>query len=368
MELTPATVREFAFDGEPRAVTAEAGGHINRSFRVRCSTATGERQYLVQRLNPKVFPDGGAVMANISAVTNHVQTTSPGRRSCLPLQLELRLIPARSGTPWFTAADGAIWRAFPYLPGRAAEPGEISPAVAGSAGLAFGTFLALLSDYPGPPLLCTIPHFHDTAWYFDRLEDAARRDVASRTSRVAEELGLCRRHRALIRELPLAGAHGVPVRVTHNDAKVANVLLDAQADPLAVVDLDTVMPGSALADVGDLLRSLASPTAEDERDLAQVRAEPPLVLAALDGWFAGAGAALSDCERESAVLAGCVITLEQAVRFLTDYLQGDVYYTVMEPEQNLRRARTQLQLFRSLIAQRRELERGASRLPTQDHQ
>lgn len=365
MELTPVEVRRFAFDGEPIAVSPEPGGYINQSYRVRCSGATGERAYLLQRLNPRVFPDGPAVMANISAVTRHLHGTSPSRRERLPLQHEVVLIPTRAGEPWYTAPDGTIWRAFPFLPATAFHARAISRAAAYAAGLAFGTFLELLRDYAGPPLACSIEHFHETAWYFERLEDAAGADVAGRRSRVSSEMNICQHHRGLVSELPSAGTDGVPSRVTHNDAKAANVLLDRNGRPLAVVDLDTVMPGSALSDVGDLLRSLASPTAEDEHDLAAVRAEPALVLAALEGWFRGAGDALTTRERECAVLAGCVITLEQAVRFLTDFLQGDTYYGVTDPEQNLRRARTQLRQLQSLLAQRTELERAAARLSTE---
>jgi hypothetical protein len=286
----------------------------------------------------------------------------------LPLQHELLLVPTHSGEPWYAAPDGSIWRAFPYLPGIAIHDHTITRSAAHAAGHAFGTFLELLHDYAGPRLACSIAHFHDTAWYFDQLDRAACEDLVGRGSSVSAEVRACQDHRELMSDLPHAGADGVPLRVTHNDAKAANVLLDAHDEPLAVVDLDTVMPGSALSDVGDLLRSLASPTAEDAHDLAEVRAEPSLVLAALEGWFCGAATALSPRERECAVLAGCVITLEQAVRFLTDHLQGDSYYSAIDPEQNLRRARTQLRLFQSLLAQRGELERAAARLPTQVNQ
>ncbi|HET7603196.1 MAG TPA: aminoglycoside phosphotransferase family protein [Gemmatimonadales bacterium] len=365
MELTPAEVRAFAFNGEPQGVLPEPGGHINQSYRVRCTSPAGERVYLLQRLNAQVFPDGHAVMANISAVTRHVRAAPPSRSAHLPQQPELVLVPTLSGRQWHVSPDGAIWRAFPYLPGTAIHAGTRDRRVAHAAGLAFGAFLQLLSDYAGPPLARSIPHFHDTPWYFDQLEKAASADIAGRGTRVATEIQICQDNRCLLAELPPGGSEGVPIRVTHNDAKAANVLLDAHDGPLAVVDLDTVMPGSALSDVGDLLRSLASPTAEDEHDLAKVRAEPALVLATLEGWFRGAGNVLSARERECAVLAGCVITLEQAVRFLTDFLQGDTYYGASDPEQNLRRTRTQLQLFQSLLAQRGALERAAGRLMTQ---
>lgn len=361
----PAEVRAFAFDGEPCAISPEPGGHINQSYRVLCSSASGERAYLVQRLNQRVFRDGAAVMANIHAVTTHLRALPVTRRAHLPLQHELTLVPTKSGQPWYTAQDGGLWRAFPYLPGAVAPARAVTPPVAYSAGLAFGSFLELLGDYAGPPLACSIPHFHDTAWYFERLETAAREDVAGRRTRVVDELVICMEHRGFVSELPGAGSDDVPIRVTHNDAKASNVLLDEQGKPVAVVDLDTVMPGSALSDVGDLLRSLASPTAEDEQDLSAVRAEPTLVLAALEGWFRGAGSALAARERECAVLAGCAVTLEQAVRFLTDFLQGDTYYGVSDPEQNLRRTRTQLRLFQSLLAQRQDLERAAARLTSQ---
>ncbi len=362
MELTPAALRAFAFDGRVQAIAPQPGGHINRSYCVETAGAAGPRSYLLQQLNPRVFRDPAAVMSNIGAVTAHIATHRAGSSALLPAQRRLTLVPTTSGN-WFEAPDGTVWRAFPFIRGARVRTRAETPAHAEAAGLAFGAFLSWLSSYDGPALTDTIPHFHDTDRYFDGLERAAQKDAQQRLPYARAELRDCLGHRDLVASLPRAGDAGIPRRVVHNDAKLANVLLDAAGErPVAVIDLDTVMQGSALSDAGDLLRSLASPTEEDETELGRVRAEPEFVRAVLTGWVTGAAETLSATEREAAVLAGCVITLEQAVRFLTDYLVGDSYYGAADPEQNLRRTRTQLRLLDSLLAQRSAFERVAAGL------
>jgi aminoglycoside phosphotransferase (APT) family kinase protein len=361
VELTPAELRQFAFGGTIGAIAPQPGGHINRSYRVETAGPAGPGLFLVQRVNASVFQHPAALMANIAAITRHIAGLDPEATSLLPAQHRIMLVPTTSGQQWLEAQDGSVWRAFPHIAGathaRAAQPSQ-----ARVAGLAFGAFLGLMDSYSGEALAQTLPHFHDTSWYFDELERVAAVDPQGRFAGAEPEFRACLAQRALASALPHAGTEGVRQRVVHNDAKIANVLFDrAYGDPLAVIDLDTTMPGSAFADAGDLLRSMASPTSEDEGDLSKVRAEPALVEAVLEGWYEGAGEALSHTERSGAVLAGCVITLEQAVRFLADHLAGDVYYQVADPAHNLRRARTQLALLASMLTQRASFERRAAR-------
>jgi aminoglycoside phosphotransferase (APT) family kinase protein len=204
----------------------------------------------------------------------------------------------------------------------------------------------------------TIPGFHDTAARFERLEQAVRKDVRRRVAGARLQIELAMNQRPLADVLPpLLRSGAVPIRIAHNDAKLANVLFDEQTgEPLCVVDLDTVMPGSALYDFGDLIRSVTSPTREDEEDLLQVGVRVPLFEALARGYIETAGAVLTPAERGHLVFAGRLITLEQAVRFLTDHLEGDRYYRIARPEHNLVRARTQLRLYESLTRGEAELQ------------
>lgn len=355
MGLTPdEAAQAFDFGSAAVSVRPQEGGHINASFRARTTTGA---EFLLQRINSAVFPDCRAVMRNIEAVTDFIRQQPPD--DVLACQQQIGLVPAASGGRWLDA-DGEIWRAFPVIPHAVVRTHAESPAHAASAGLAFGTFLRLLDQYDGPALAVTLPHFHDTGWYLARLAEVARADRARRAHAARPELAECHRLSWLADALPRTA----PRRIVHNDAKLANVLLHAVTDaPLAVIDLDTVMEGSALADAGDLIRSLASPTREDEPDLARVHADATMIEAVLEGWFRGAGPVLTTAEQELAVLAGCVTTYEQAVRFLSDFLDGDHYYHVADPMQNLRRTRTQLRLLDSLLSQRDQIERRVMVLP-----
>lgn len=361
MELSEQVLGSFAFEGAVAAAGPLPGGHINPSWRVTTHHATGARRYLVQQINAAVFTHPLAVMHNLQALLAFVARHRAECPESLPAQREVRLVPTHDGSNWFEAHDGAIWRAFPIIPASSHEVVR-GASDARAAGNAFGSFLRLLALYDGPPIADTIPHFHDTAWYLDELDRAEAQGSSSRAQVAAAELQLCRRLRTLTAELPTGANRRCLV---HNDAKLANLLFDPSGErPIAVVDLDTVMAGSPLHDAGDLIRSMATTAREDEPDLSRVTAEPDLVAAVLEGWFQGAGDTLQQMERDAAVLAGCVVTLEQAIRFLADYLRGDVYYRCSDPDQNLRRARTQLALLTSLLDQRAQLERRlCGRLP-----
>lgn len=355
MELND-VVRVFGFGATPVRVEPMPGGHINPSWRVVTAGFPNESSYLLQQLNPRVFPAPGQVMRNLRALLVYL-----AQHPCpeLPSQHEIRLVPTLDGADWLEERDGSVWRAFPLLPARSRDVARHTDDVR-RAGHAFGTFLHLLSRYDGPPIGETIAHFHDTMWCLDELDRAAVLDPAGRAQDVMDELARCATHRTLASALAGTAQRRMLV---HNDAKLANVLFGLEGDqPVAVIDLDTVMAGSPLQDAGDLIRSTASRAPEDALDALDATVDPAMVIAVLQGWFAGAGDVLSADERQAAVLAGCVITLEQAARFLTDYLRGDVYYHCADPDQNLRRARTQLALLASLLEHRAGLERAIGHL------
>jgi hypothetical protein len=360
-----AVAARFALEGEIVAARPHRGGHIHDSYRVDVrARETGEaRSYLLQRVNMRVFPRADLLMENVGRVTRHIGARIAAARLPDRGRRTLALVPTRQGTDWHTQPDGACWRTFVFIHGAVTRERAAGPEDAYVAGRAFGEFQRLLADYDGPPLHETIPGFHDTAARFLRLDAAIGADPCARAAAAQAEIEAVLVGRPLAAVLPpLLGSGAVPVRIVHNDAKLANVLLDERTgEPLCVVDLDTVMAGSALHDFGDMTRSVTSPTAEDEDDVSRVGVRLPMFEALARGYLEAAGHVLTAHERDLLGFAGRLITLEQAVRFLTDHLEGDRYYRIDRPGQNLARCRTQLALLNSLTRHAAELDRIVGR-------
>jgi len=362
--LTPAgaageVAGRFGFTGTVQ-VARFGSGLINESYRVVGTGPDGMGSYLLQRLNPRVFPDGDAVMANIRAVTTHLGRAVARDGQVDHRRVVLELIPSAEGALAFVAPDGARWRLFRFIEGTVTLDRVTQPREAFEVARAFGRFHALLADYDGPPLITTIPGFHDTPARLAALERAVERDTAGRLARVGEEIAFVRARAPMTDWLERAAREGrVPRRIAHHDAKASNVLIDAvTGEGLAVVDLDTVMPGLLLYDVGDLIRSVTCSTAEDEPDAAAVTVRRDLFAPLVEGFFRGLGPVrLTPDEGELFIAAGLVITLEQGIRFLVDFLDGDTYYRSVRPEQNLERARVQFGLVKSLEGNREDLEK-----------
>ena len=346
----------FALPGAVVGVEPFHGGHINDSWIL---TAGGER-FLLQRVNPRVFPRGDLVMENVARVTallaRGVDGTPDAHRRAL------RLVPTADGAHSWADGEGARWRVFPFIERSVSRERAESPEDAHRAARAFGELQRALATLGPPRLHETIPGFHDTPRRVAALERAARADAAGRLAaaraEVADALGSAPLARALADR---QASRELPERVAHNDAKMSNVLLDARTGAaLCVVDLDTVMPGLALHDFGDMARSMSSDAAEDEPDPSRVSVVAERFAALAQGYQAGAGDLLSRAERGLLVTAARVITYEQAVRFLTDWLEGDVYYKTSRPGHNLERARAQLALLAAFTRSERELSRLAA--------
>jgi aminoglycoside phosphotransferase (APT) family kinase protein len=354
-----AVLSRFAVPGELLALEPHTSGHINHSWLARFEASGGPRRYLLQQINRHVFHHPEEVMENMARVTRHVAlhlaregVSDAGRRI-------LSLVPTREGRPHHQDAAGETWRLVPWVEGtrsteRAATEGE-----ARETARAFGRFLAQLQDLPGPPLHETIVAFHDTPSRLVAFERAVAADRVARASSCRSEIDALLERRGLASALADPAARGaIPVRPTHNDAKIANVLFDeTTGEALCVVDLDTVMPGLSLYDFGDLARSGVSDSDEDERDLSRVAVRVPVFEALARGFAEGAGDALSPVERSLLVTGAEVIVYEQAIRFLGDYLDGDRYYRTTRPAHNLDRTRSQLRLLESLEATGSELRR-----------
>ena len=335
----------FLIEGSVTAAHPLPGGHINDTYRV----ATSQAEYLLQRLNAHVFPRPELVMENVALVSRHLSQRSPSYPA---------LVPTRDGRDWLADSRSGTWRRFPFLAGVTTHEHVRSPDDARKAGAAFGEFLQLLADCESP-LHESMPGFHDTQARFARLEAVIREDPCRRSSGARGEIDRVMAERAQADVLPpLIASGAVPLRPVHNDAKIANVLFDDRTGaPRCVIDLDTVMTGCALHDFGDLVRSSVSPTAEDETDLSRIGARLDLFEALVRGYLEGSGETLTQDEHRLLEFAGRLITLEQALRFLTDHLDGDRYYKIARPDHNLVRCRAQLTLLRSLTEQRAALER-----------
>lgn len=324
-------------------LTAVPGGHINVSYRLRAEAGW----LLLQRINPEVFRDGEAVLRNGANVTAHLDWHARREGLGSPERRVPRQLPATSGAAGVRAADGAWWRLADWVEDSRVLTQVSTPAEAREIGAAFGRFLRWMSDYAGPPLVPAIVGFHDTEASLAAFEASVSRDAAGRAGAVSREIGEIRAAGALATAL---SREELPLRIIHADAKPANVLLDvASGEALAVIDLDTVMPGTLLFDVGDLIRSVSCAVAEDDPEPGRLVLREDLFEGLLRGLAAGlAPMPLHPAERRLIVTAGRVITHEQAARFLADYLGGDRYYHTTRPGQNLDRARVQLLLLGAL--------------------
>lgn len=348
-----AIAQRFAPRGAAVRVEPFAGGHINRSYLVTIEQRGRRDRLLLQRINDVVFPRPELVVENVERVVDHLAAADGAEDPLVP-----RLARADDGARHVRDADGGWWRAFEFVEGTVTRQWPESPAEARDAARMIGLFQRRLATLPGGRLHAPIPGFHDTPARLAAFEGAVARDPAGRAAEARREIEAVERHAPLAGALVDAQRRGaLTERVVHNDAKIANVLFDARSGAaVRVVDLDTVMPGLGPYDFGDMVRSMASDAAEDERDLDRVVARPEIVEALARGYLEGTGPLSSAAERGLLLTAAKVITYEQAVRFLADHLEGDRYYRIERPGQNLDRARTQLALLTSLEGQQEQLE------------
>lgn len=339
-----AVVRAFAIEGEFVSGKRWGSGHINDSYAVVVVARGGPVRYLVQRINDTVFPDPVGLMENMRRVTEHLGRRAGDERRTLTL------VPTRDGGVLHRDPDASWWRAFRFIENTVTFDIVRSAATAREGARAFGAFQRDLLDLPGPRLNETIPGFHHTPGRLAALTAAVEADVAGRVRDAGPEIEFALSRAPLAGALTDAFAAGeIPERVTHGDTKLNNVLFDAESgEGVCVIDLDTVMPGLSLYDFGGLVRTCVSPAAEDERDLAKVVVSREIYEALVAGYTAEMGDTLTPAEHDLLPVAGAVHTYEDGIRFLADYLEGDVYYRVRGPGQNLDRARAQFALLAQL--------------------
>lgn len=325
---------------------AFGNGHINDTYRV--DLVDCPQAYVLQRINTAVFPDANILMDNIVAVTSFLKKRIVARGGD-PLRETVTLVPT-TNKKWFVTDDGDVFRVMLLIPDAVSHENATTPELFYQSAVAFGGFQKELADFDATQLTPVIDKFHDTRDRLATFQRILAADTHNRAKDAEPEIAFILERAtecAFIADRLDDGS--LPLRVTHNDTKLNNVLLDPQtSQPICVLDLDTVMPGSALYDFGDAIRFGANTAAEDERDLSKVQFSLPLFAAFVDGFLHSAGDILTAEEIAWLPYGAKIITLEQGIRFLGDYLNGDTYFKTHYTDHNLVRARTQLKLVQEM--------------------
>ena len=338
----------FSFDGAVTDLKVCGNGHINSTYIV---TAEGSKRYILQILNTAIFKDPVGVMNNIVAVTDHIRAglAEAGEDT---ERGTMRVIFTTDGQKGYTDPEGRFWRAYDFVEGTVCRLTVDSSETFSRVGEAFGDFQRRLSDFDASGLIESIPNFHNTKKRYADFLASVERDASGRAHLVQDEIRFITDRAEKCSLIVDALADGsLPLRVTHNDTKLSNILLDeVTEEAVCIIDLDTVMPGSSLYDFGDSIRSGATDAAEDEPDLDKVHFLPEMFRAYARGFVKGCGGALTEKEITMLPDGGYMLTLEQAIRFLADYLDGDTYFHTDYPDHNLVRARTQIKLVAEMEA------------------
>ncbi|HJD21940.1 MAG TPA: aminoglycoside phosphotransferase family protein [Candidatus Gemmiger faecigallinarum] len=346
-ELLRQAAEAFAFDRPAGEAERFGAGHINDTFAV--WAADRSKRWILQRINTDTFTDPAGLMENVTGVTAYLRRQIIERGGD-PDRETLNVIPTLDGKPYYTDTEGGAWRAYIFVEGTVCLQKVENERDFYTAAETFGNFQNQLAGYPAATLHETIARFHDTPNRYANFEKALAADVMGRAKDVGPEIAFIRAREADCRVLVDQLAAGVlPLRVTHNDTKLNNVLIDQETGKgICVIDLDTVMPGLSAYDFGDSIRFGANDCAEDEPDQSKVHFSLHLYKVFAEGYLAAASSAMTEAERRSLPWGAKLMTLECGIRFLTDYLEGDHYFKISRPDQNLDRARTQFTLVQGM--------------------
>ncbi len=345
-------VKHFCICGELTEIKPLLRGHINDTYVLTTKNNKHVVRYILQRINHSVFKDPPSVMKNIIRVTEHIQSRMQTIDPLLASR-QLTVIDTVDNTCFHKDAEGNFWRAYNFIEDAVAYDTVDSAELAYEAARMFGWFQKMLVDLPGPALHESICDFHNTPKRFKTFQHVLKEDTCNRAENAKPEIKFVFDNASICDVLlNLAGKGIIPVRITHNDTKVNNVMLDKNTNKgVCVIDLDTVMPGLSIYDFGDMIRTGTTFADEDERDLSKVAMDLPMFEVFVRGFAEHSSHFLTSTEKEHLAFAAKLITFEQLIRFLTDYLAGDIYYKVHRKDHNLDRTRTQMKLVRSIVAQ-----------------
>jgi len=356
--------KQFDIKGEIIQTEVCKIGHINDTYSATFSHKGEKIRYIHQKINKSVFHDPVSLMENMVRVTTHLRRKLEAANTPEIDRRCLTLVPSHDGKPYYCDPEGEYWRTFKFIEGVKSHDAVEKPHQAFEAAKAFGEFQNLLVDLPGGRLTDTIPDFHNSRKRFKALQTAIEKDVVNRAREAKKEIDFALRHEAMVDViLDAMRRKEIPERITHNDTKFNNVMLDEKTGvAMCVVDLDTVMPGCSLYDFGDMVRSTTSPTKEDELDLSKIDMQMPLFQKLAEGYLSTAGQFLNRSERSHIAFSGKLITFTIGLRFLTDFLSGDTYFRIHRPNHNLDRCRTQFKLVDSIIRQEEDMNKVVENL------
>ena len=344
-------IESYQFAGELVDVRPYGSGHINDTYLVTLKENDDEKKVILQRMNKSIFTKPVELMENVLGVTSYLRERIIENGGD-PERETLNVIPTAEGKPYFVDSEGEYWRAYKFITDATSYDAVETPEDFYQSAVSFGNFQRLLAEYPAETLHETIEGFHDTKARFAVFKKAVEEDVCGRAASVQKEIDFVLAHEDVANVFGDMLAKGeLPLRVTHNDTKLNNIMIDDETRKgICVIDLDTVMPGLAMNDFGDSIRFGASTAAEDEQDLSKVSCDMGLFEIYTKGYIEGCGGRLTQKEIEMLPMGAKVMTFECGMRFLTDYLEGDHYFKIHREGHNLDRCRTQFKLVEDMEA------------------
>ncbi len=349
--------KRFNLQGEYRYYKVLTSGHINTTYQVFFFRDGEIKDYILQRVNTYVFQDPVSVMDNISSVTEFIRAKIKQKQATAKRNV-LHYSTTEDGKYYTFMEDGGFWRCCRYIDDSVSFEYTENLHLIEESGWAFGEFQGYLSDYPVEKLSIVIPHFHNTVRRYQAFRDAIAEDAEGRVAELKTDIDGYMELEEIATKLYKMQKEGIlPLRVTHNDTKLSNILFDAKTlGHLSVIDLDTVMPGLVAFDFGDAIRIAGSTAKEDERDLSIVALDMERFEAFTKGFVGAVKNSLLPAEKETLALGAVAMTVECGMRFLTDYINGDKYFKIHYPDQNLVRARCHLVLAKDMIKRLDEMQ------------
>ncbi len=348
----------YSFRGKYRDYAVLNNGHINNTFLLNFDTDSGTKSYVLQQINTAVFKDPVTLMENYVSVTDFVREKVDSNGGD-PKREAVKVYYTRGGNSFYIDKKGRYWRVINYIVDTLSYNFPDNEEICRKAGSAFGKFQQLLADYPIDKLKETIPNFHNTVSRYSDFEAALAQDKMGRAALVQKEIEFVKQRKddcAVLLNLLEKGE--LPLRVTHNDTKLNNILFDKKTgEGICIIDLDTVMPGLSLYDFGDSLRFAGNTADEDEKDLSKVSFNTDIYRSYTEGYLSTAKSSLNETEIRYLPFSVKLMTLECGIRFLTDFLNGDVYFRIARPEHNLDRCRTQFALVEDIEKKYGELDK-----------